>query len=109
MNDVTEVLTEARNLISEPEHWIQGVYARDAQGLPTDWGSPEAVCWCVTGAILKAAAAIQEQSIEHHALVMRSIKELMFGIDSNIYTFNDSHNHAEVLEMIGRAIEERKA
>ena len=112
MNEVTKVLIEARKIISEPEHWTQGVFARDALGNDTDWDSPEAVCWCTAGAIRKAAGAFhyhQEQSIEYHILVLHATKELVSVIgDYGVSRFNDHHNHAQVVEVFNKAITKRQ-
>ena len=105
MKHVTEVLTEARNLISDPKRWTQGAYARDAAGLRTEWDSPNAVCWCTIGAIGKAA----EVASEHHPLVVRAIKQLKRAIgDRSISRFNDSHIHAQVMNGFDKAIAHRE-
>ena len=104
MNTVTELLIEARDLISEPGRWTQGVYACDALGYAIDWGSPEAVCWCATGAICKAAESIQEHG-KRRALIERATVELRIAIGHNgVTAFNDHRTHAEVLAAFDRAI-----
>lgn len=51
-----DVLKGARELLSDPEKWTQGWYARDAEGRPADDGNdPRAVCWCIWGACEKVA------------------------------------------------------
>lgn len=55
MNPI-EVLTKAKELLSDPARWTQGEWSRDAKGLPStyrDAGPP--VCWCLRGAITRVA------------------------------------------------------
>lgn len=40
-------------LLSTPEKWCQGAFARDANGQAVWWSEPSAVCWSLTGAIWK--------------------------------------------------------
>ena len=110
MDDVTKVLTEARDLIAKPERWTQVAYARDAQDNCTHWSSPSAVCWCAAGAIKKAAGAASKQKIKRHDLTELALDELRGAIGCRaVAMFNDRHAHAEVLERFDRAIEGRKA
>lgn len=49
-----EILRAAATLLIR-QGWTQGVTARDAFGLPTFAGLPEATCWCMLGAIAKVS------------------------------------------------------
>ena len=109
MNNITEVLTEARELISDPKRWTQGLYARDVRGNYTKWNSPEAACWCSAGAIAKVVGASTDSDIEYDPIAKRAIKKLMYGINSSIYKFNDSHTHAEVLTAFDKVIRKGQA
>mgnify|MGYP001559165452 CR=1 FL=1 len=40
-------------LLDGPEKWTQGAFARDRRGEDVDSDRPEAVCWCLSGAITK--------------------------------------------------------
>ena len=51
----TQILVKAHDLINGPGKWIQLAAARRADYHVTDSTSPEAVCWCATGAITRAA------------------------------------------------------
>jgi len=44
---------KVRDLLSSPEKWTQGVIARDATGFGCDATDDDAVCWCLTGALVK--------------------------------------------------------
>ncbi len=55
MNEVTEVLRAARDLLSEPGAWTPRSLARDAKNRSVEPESDEAVTWCAVGALRKAA------------------------------------------------------
>jgi hypothetical protein len=42
---------KAHELLSDPKKWIKKLYAVDNTGLVTSSKSPEAVCWCINGAL----------------------------------------------------------
>lgn len=46
-----EIFTNALELIRDPHHWTQLVYARDAEGYPRSEIEPEACQFCVMGAV----------------------------------------------------------
>ena len=110
MSDVTEILVEARELISDPDQWTQIFYACDAQDSYTEWDSPEAARWSATGAIAKAAGAAYRPLVlvpdaENNTLVVSALDEFRRAIgDHNVSKFNDTHNHAEVMAAFDKAI-----
>ena len=54
--DARDLLIEARRLLDKPEHWTQSAPARTHRGgLRLPPSSPHASCWCLTGAVDKAA------------------------------------------------------
>lgn len=75
MPSVKDYLVAARRLIEKPENWTQDDYAKDANGEGTCTGDPSTVSRCALG---------DQQSIA---------------------SFNDSHNHAQVLALFDKAIE----
>lgn len=48
-----DVLDAAADLIGGPGAWIQCAYATSGNGLPIEPWSPDATCFCVTGAIAR--------------------------------------------------------
>ena len=112
MKTVTEVLVEARDLISAPERWTQGFYARNSLGHITEWDSPSAVCWCAEGAVGKAAGAVTDpkQGTKNRDIFARARDELKRAARcDSVPKFNDTHAHAEVLAAFGKAIAESKS
>ncbi len=50
---VLEVLTEARNLIADPEHWTYNTHAVDSDGVDVTPTNRAACAWCASGAVAK--------------------------------------------------------
>lgn len=99
---VLDVLKKARELIGDPSRWTQGLSARNANGGFVGVRSPDAICWCVGGAIeyvggtCPAAFTLLDQA----AVEMTN--------DKGIYPYlfvNDKMGHADVMRMLDRAIE----
>ena len=55
---VANILGRARQILATPAHWTQDAMARDAAGNPVHPQSPAAVCWCIGGALSRAAAEL---------------------------------------------------
>ena len=49
-----DVLKMARGLIQEPDAWVQECHAWNHLGQEEDPESPDAVCFCLEGAIIRA-------------------------------------------------------
>jgi hypothetical protein len=102
-----EILRTARDLISDPEKWIKG-----ADALPSRDADPEtdevdplddrALCFCVGGAISRAAGGDSDEAYE-------AARAFAQAADNSSYpfTFNDreSTTHADVLAALDKAIE----
>lgn len=100
----SEVLKAGRALIDTPEKWTKGVSARMADGRGCSPWDDAAVCFCSIGALdrLHRATASYEEAQE--ALkVLRFVSYVQTGIDE-VFRFNDSHSHAEVLAVWDAAI-----
>lgn len=55
MTTPTEVLEAAADLLEKPGAWTTGVFARDAAGHQVGLRDDRATCFCLAGAIEKAA------------------------------------------------------
>ncbi len=94
-----EALKAARELISDPAKWTQGVLARDGEGAAVSPRSAEAVCWCAAGSLHKVLPArTKPESFD-------AIYSSLEAISPNPVFYNDTHTHAEVMAMVDRAIE----
>lgn len=104
-----ERLKEIEDLLSVPERWTKGYYAKTASGLNVSADNPQAVCWCIYGAIEKVCTRHSEED----KYLMRCIGEAITIKRQKIYTwrgldsFNDSPatKHADILEVLEKAIE----
>jgi len=104
MKTAAQVLREARELISDPERWAQGAWAKNAPGHSVQTRAPEAVSWCAAGAIYRCAGN-SDLSIDTRELLYDVIGSNISPDSGHVIAeFNDTHTHAEVLEMFDRAI-----
>jgi len=108
----SEILSEARNLLSDPDRWTQWYYARDEKGNHRQAQSKDAVCFCSIGAIMKASGretSIHQkhtgQDLEYLAQAMRPDRQGM-SVGQAITRFNDAsdRSHKEVLAAFDKAI-----
>lgn len=97
----SEILTQARDLISDPARWTRGVYARDAEGRETASRSESAVCWCVHGAIRKVTGSVYDTLFSG-----RYAQAALPEGYSEVHEFNDDPKttHSDVLALFDRAI-----
>lgn len=98
LSPVADVLKAARALIEKPENWTQGAMSRNADGSGHWWDAEGATCFCLMGAIARAAA--RRGSRAQGAIVaIRSV------IGSHlIAAYNDIHTHDEIIAALDRAI-----
>lgn len=82
-------------LLADPKSWTQCTRARNAAGVSVESNDPEAVCWCIIGAISKTNYWIKG----HEALVARVWQLTGRG---SIAGWNDAagRTHGEVLELL---------
>lgn len=78
-----------KDFFDKPEKWTKGASARNALGSPAPITLESAVCWCLTGAILKLWPEASQKQIrfEKHALIMDAALILNYwipGRDSTI-------------------------
>lgn len=98
MKTTVQILTEARELLSDESRWTKGVVARKESGEPVLPNHPEACSFCTLGAIAKVA-----EGDEVYYPVMSILRHVM---GQTITFFNDApeRKHSEVLEAFDKAI-----
>ena len=96
-----EILVAARELISQPERWTKGEYARDLNGRRVSPGGPNAVCWCSIGAMAKVAGLSSGEMEASEASVTLALAAESNGV---IPEWNDASGHQSVVEAFDRAI-----
>lgn len=94
----SELLTKAKAVISDPKHWAQGWYAKDAKGQSVGPRKPEAVCWCSLGALEKVAYEENAHGARFEATryLSRVAAECGYGV---IPDFNDNSSHEAVMKV----------
>ena len=107
MKTVLQLLTEGRELISDPKRWTTGEFARDEHERAVFVYDPKAVCWCSVGAIHKVEGPPTPSSGENTWPALRALHAATAC--RNIAKYNDTHSHAEVLAIWDKAIEQEKA
>lgn len=100
---VVATLKSGKAKIADPKNWTTDEYARDKNGRDVSCTSAEATCFCSVGAL----ANVMNVHSEHENRVQwECIKQLNACSDGDtIYDYNDSHTHAEVMEVWDRAIQ----
>jgi len=108
-NTAVEILTNARQSISDEKNWTQGVYARDIDGYSVVEMEPTAVCFCSLGAIRKA---IPGDDYKGYNNARDSLYETLRGRPHlNVHGFNDHPNtkHSDVLALFDDTIKRLSA
>jgi hypothetical protein len=99
MTEVVDYLDQLGEILSDPNRWLQGVGARDASGEAVYPKSPNAVSWCLLGAIYHCTATQYE-----YAKVLDYLKRAQ-GDDIPLWEFNDSVDHRSIIDLVKKAKE----
>jgi len=95
---ILKIIRDARDLISDESRWTRGSFARDRQGYYVQTKSPEAVCWCAVGALIKCIPPGY-----HEERVIQAFQAAVPGHKSITY-INDERGHAATLETFDAVI-----
>lgn len=107
MQTVKELLTDARDLISDPSKWTKGAMARNKDGKLTSPTDEESVSYCAIGALVVCRPIEPYFTTYHKAVrILNRIAKGRSG-DKTIDRFNDSahRQHWEILKVFDQAIE----
>jgi hypothetical protein len=113
MSKVLEILKMGKQILTPEDHWTQGSLAlSDDLFVETQPHSPDAVCWCLVGAIQKAGYVIDDTPSNMATCTALMLLDDLSGIphtkageNRRCAEFNDTHTHGEVLALIDKAIE----
>lgn len=100
------MLEVAKALISSPEKWTQGVSARDARGRHVDYGSQQARCWCVLGAMMKIDVGLDNFFGRQGAIwLLEKTMKSIWPSYSGLGSWNDApeRTHADVMRLFTAA------
>lgn len=110
--NVKQILIDARALIAEKHQWTQHALARDTYGNHTGALESAALCWCASGAVIKAAGRAAQFDYVAWNDIMAGIGDANIALRANmncerpidLMTFNDTHSHASVLALFDEGI-----
>ena len=100
-----QILTGARDLISDPDRWTQYANARDADGNIVSTDNEHSVCWCMGGAVWRVVVLAKETPRAGFA-ALGAIRQAARAYASE---YNDSHSHKQVLALLDRTIQQERA
>lgn len=95
-NSTASIIREARQLITPPEAWTQGLFCRDKDGTSAKIFSDEAACFCLLGALRRITIG----DFKSYYTAKETVEQQ--GA-SNASVFNDTHTHEEVLALLDKA------
>ena len=98
MNEKKKILVEAKSILSDPQHWTKGSWARDRSGNICNEKSPDAFCFCLFGAVTRAGYNLNLYGYRGY---VRDTFENAVG--QQFITFND--NPDTTFEMIHEALD----
>jgi len=109
-----QLLEEIRELIADPVNWTQGTLARDVDGKRVSPADPGAFAFCPIGAFAVVERRHEAYGIES-CQALKALQETIVEIETGdepdpewryhgLANFNDTHDHAAVLDALDRAI-----
>lgn len=101
---IVEVLRAVRELLSVPERWTQGAFARQEDKTQVNAEDPEAVCFCIRGAIHRVAVNHYEEARAACKLLEEGVPEYSKAWGLSGYNDSRSTTHADMLELIDGVI-----
>lgn len=99
--EVKDVLVAAKAIVEDESHLSRRFCAEDKFGIEVPVYSPNAVSFCIIGAIEKAGG--EDYDIKRDA---REAFRDVVGGDRSISRFNRSATHSEIMSVFDRAIGE---
>lgn len=74
---------KAHELLGDSSKWTQGCLARNEHGIPVEAESPTAVCWCLTGALIRCGDLSLDRLIEYTIILVYLDERAGFVMRSN--------------------------
>jgi hypothetical protein len=98
-----QIVARAREIIVEPEHWLQGELAIAADRMSVDPTDPRAERFCVVGALRRAAHEIAPAEKTLADRVQDAIETYVHlhhpALDDSLEDLNDDGDHATVVRL----------
>jgi len=109
MNDVTNLLEDARSRTADPARWTQGALARDGAGISCNYpGSGDPVCWCALGSLYRSVETLYANRKTHLAANLEMVVAALRLYQRTIAKVNDDLGHEATLKMFDDAIAHSK-
>lgn len=120
-NAIIEALVKSRVLLTPPENFTIGAYARTITGIPVPAHDDGASCFCMLGAILHVIGPNCEmpacgtpdplygEVVQQLIIQLRTVTVNHDGPHSSIAMYSDSSSHAEVMALFDSTITRLKA
>ena len=91
---------KAHELINTREKWTTGTLARDKEEQKVEYDSPQAVCWCMWGAICKLYPFIKKNGEYNYerAQINKKIELATQGLSPG--NWNDSSTYEQVFNLL---------
>ena len=119
MPALSEIFTNTKAMLADPAHWTQWTHARDEAGNPVKINSTRAVCFCLDGALAKAAGVhvdafghwVRDDEFLKAAAFLRGVAGDLTGERSYVRVndgetyVNDETGHPGVLALLDLGIE----
>lgn len=102
MSALAVTLEATKAILANSGRWTREAMARNRRGDEVKPEDPEARCFCMVGALRRAAKTNTD-----FELGIRALRKACKG--QSIFTFNGSHGHRAVLKALNRAITEARA
>lgn len=100
-----EILTGAREILSDPKRWTVGASARDTHGNLCDVFAPRATCFCAVGALIKASSVQDDVEYPRVADTYFEARTAIANVTpKQLIDVNDYEGREAVLEIIDQAI-----
>lgn len=114
LSPVSQILLEARALLSSPSKWTRTSLAKGADKFSVNPYSPFATCWCLDGALIKAFKTLRfpESAYDDAMYVLaREIDPKGGLVKSVVWDWNDdpSRTYEEVVALLEAAILRERA
>lgn len=100
-----ETLKAIKAVIDTPAKWTKGQLAKDARGRRIATSSPDAVCFCIFGAIDRVVTDTRAR-MDYDNYIFDQVAKLYPEIAGGLSDFNDAREigHADVMKVLDRAI-----
>lgn len=99
------IINRAIELVSNPKKWTKKTYARNYLDQSVAPMSPEAVCFCLYGAIERSIGELALPGVIHSRVTSTVLDFVYSQITGKITNFNDfeTTTHADILAVLNKA------